>query len=211
MVIQNPELKKYDLLIEQIKRSIDDVNTRLNSFSIQHEELRHKPDIPAEYREFKSFLIEKMKIITESVESFSNQLKDVNSKLMKESSHNENEKIEIDTIKNSIKEIVDSIELKNKELNQKINGLGDSISQVHLSAKEHSNKIIDKLKQEISVTPSSILETNNQILRKIEECKMDCSNAMLKLANFETQFTIFQRKLENLDIRIKKFELEKQG
>lgn len=213
MVSQNSDLifKKYDLLMEDIRRCIDAINIRLNKISDEHDELRQKPNIPNEYQEFKYFLNEKMKVVLESIESFSIQLKDVKAQLVQEVSRNEKERLEENSNRIKIKELIDSIDSQNKELNKKINGLGDSISQVALSVKDHANKGIEKLKQEISVSPSSILETNNDILRKIEECKMDCSNAMLKLSNFETQFNLFQRKLDNLDIRIKKCELEKQG
>ena len=213
MVNQNPEviLRRYDLLIEEIRRSIDDINRRLNQISVQHEELRQKPNIPVEYQDFKSFLNDKMKSVLETIDGFSNQVKDVKLQLYQEVSRNEKERLEKCDDRIKIKEILYYLEEQKKDFTQKINGLGDSISQSSSAVKDFSSRSIEKLKQEISVSPSSILETNNNILRKIEECKMDCSNAMLKLSNFETQFTLFQRKLENLEIRIKKFELEKQG
>lgn len=213
MVNQNPEviLRRYDLLVEEIKRSIDDINKRLNKISSDHEELRKKPDVPNEYQEFKYFLNGKMKSVLDSIESFSIQIKDVRNQLLQEVSRNEKERLDKTDDKIKIKEILYYLEEHKKDFTHKMNGLGDSISQSSTSVKDYATRSIEKLKQELSVSPSSILETNNSILRKIEECKMDCSNSMLKLSNFETQFTLFQRKLENLEIRIKKFELEKQG
>ena len=213
MANQNPEviLRRYDVLMEEIRRSIDDINRRLNSISKEHQDLSKKPDIPSEYQEFKYLVNSKIQAISDSLDSFSIKVKDVRTQLSHEISRNETDRIEKEDDRMQMKEILDSIESQKREFTQKINALGDSISQASSSVKDHANRSVEKLKQEISASPSSILETNNSILRKIEECKMDCTNAMLRLANFETQFSLFHRKLENLDIRIKKLELEKQG
>jgi hypothetical protein len=200
----------YDLAIETIRRSIDDIHVRLNQFNVEHEELRKKPDVPSEFEAFKDFVSNKILDLNMSKDASLHSMKGFQEKLSKvfleiekicSGRKEDKDKLAILTESLDVRKQGDSLRIKDQEL---------AFSKGLSGVREEIKKAIEALKAEILVSPASILETNQAIIKKTEEAKMDAANAMLKLANFDTQLMFFQRKLENLEIRIKKFELNQQ-
>ncbi len=66
---------------------------------------------------------------------------------------------------------------------------------------------LSKLQSDLSVSPASVFEQNNNIIKKLESASLDGTNAMLKVNNMDMNIRIVEKKIENLDIRIKKIEL----
>lgn len=97
--------------------------------------------------------------------------------------------------------------LASKDIYYKINHNENLISKTFSSIKSEIEEKFSLIKKEVASYPKSILENNEKIMTKVEIAQMDAQNVALKYSNLETQLKIFDRKLENLDIRIKKMEL----
>lgn len=83
----------------------------------------------------------------------------------------------------------------------------DICSKSSAAIKDYLIAQLEDIKRMFVASPKSAIESNQETAKKVEMAQLDSQNAMLKLGNLETQFRIFDRKLENLDIRIKKIEL----
>lgn len=101
------------------------------------------------------------------------------------------------------------IDLK-QNLTSLVNISDSNLRGLHKDLKAELFAKIEAVKQEFISSPKSVVESNQEVSKKVELAHLDSQNAMLKLGNLETQFRIFDRKLENLDIRIKKMELANQ-
>ncbi len=69
---------------------------------------------------------------------------------------------------------------------------------------------LSKLQADLSVSPASVFEQNTVHIKKLESASLDGTNAMLKVNNMDMNIRIVEKKIENLDIRIKKIELMAQ-
>lgn len=76
--------------------------------------------------------------------------------------------------------------------------------------KDEMNKSIESLKKESIVPASAILEKNSSFMQKLEIALLDCSNAILKLNNIETEIKIIGRRIEQHAQQFKKLELQQQ-
>lgn len=133
-----------------------------------------------------------------------------------------------------VKGVIDQLQQQINQLKTLISALDDKISvglssfQNHISnedmkskAEHHAisdkfldienkfQKKLDDLKASIVVSPKDILETNTTLVKKMEAAQLDANNALLKLGNLELITRIIDKKADNLDIRIKKLELER--
>jgi hypothetical protein len=76
--------------------------------------------------------------------------------------------------------------------------------------REEFQLAMEKLKDQLSMSPVAIFEQNNQMINKLESASLDGSNAMLKVNNMDMKITIIEKKIENLAIQIKRVELQAQ-
>lgn len=121
---------------------------------------------------------------------------------------------QIEDVKGSVKEAVSKADVLKKD--QEATLSDHAVKQKR--SEESLNVYISNIRQELKdaireiqdkylASPASVIESNQALVQKIEASRIDASNVNLKLSNFDSQMILFQRKLENLEIRIKKMEL----
>lgn len=69
---------------------------------------------------------------------------------------------------------------------------------------------IAKTRADLVVSPAQIISNNNDLVKKVEAAVLDGSNATSKIANFELQIRVLEKKIESLGILLKKLELGQQ-
>lgn len=117
---------------------------------------------------------------------------------------------QIDGLKDVTKRIFDQWTVEEKKWTARFEAQASNFNTVASNLRSEFNKSLEVLKGQIGASPASILESNQSILKKFEATQMDASNAMLKMNNAESTQILFSRKLENLELRMKKLEIEKQ-
>lgn len=73
----------------------------------------------------------------------------------------------------------------------------------------YADKKVDQLAQDFAVNPLSAESIKNQLLSEMQSIALDSKNAYLKSNNCAQQIQLFEKKLENLNLIIKKYELNK--
>ncbi len=73
----------------------------------------------------------------------------------------------------------------------------------------YADKKVDQLAQQFAVNPLSAESIKNQLFSEIQSIALDSKNAYLKSNNCAQQIQLFEKKLENLNLIIKKYELNK--
>jgi hypothetical protein len=68
---------------------------------------------------------------------------------------------------------------------------------------------INKMQNDLVVSPSTILQQNNDVMKKLESTSLDGTNAVMKVNNLDTHVRILEKRIENLAIQIKRLELSK--
>lgn len=73
----------------------------------------------------------------------------------------------------------------------------------------YADKKVDQLAQQFAANPLSAESIKNQLHSEIQSIALDSKNAYLKSNNCAQQIQLFEKKLENLNLIIKKYELNK--
>ena len=193
--------------IDSFRVEMESVNSNINFFKNQIQELYKKPDVPSEFAEFKSV-----------ADSF---IKDLFSKNISVNSSISGIKISIETIKSMLEQhdlkirfnetanriLDDEISDVKEELSQKIVSISTVFSNRFDDHVEKQKKQVEFIGAQALAAPKSILESNNSLIDKIELSRLDGSNAILKASNLELAVKLLERKLENLTLQVKKIEL----
>lgn len=100
-----------------------------------------------------------------------------------------------------------------------------SIERVHSTARAHLEEKIErtvafvsnfissefaKMKMELAGSPSSFESAKSEIEKKMQSIELDASNAVLKSSNADQQIKLLERKIENISLQLKNYELSKR-
>lgn len=70
-------------------------------------------------------------------------------------------------------------------------------------------KDMEALRDDLKGSPNALESVKQDILQQIESASLDASNAVIKAANVDSQQKIIERKIENIQLLLKKYELAK--
>lgn len=115
----------------------------------------------------------------------------------------------INELGNRVSELKDLLDKYNKEASERIKSLSLSYES---KIEKLSDKVIQDIqfvKDEIIGSPSSLQSVKNEIFEKLEMASFDAQNAVLKSNNVDQQIKVQERKIENIILQIKKYELTK--
>jgi|GEM_PF-5675423 hypothetical protein len=187
------------------------INSSLNEFKRQLDQFRSNDYISSErYNQNHTGFIKEIETIKDLIDSLTykhTQLNGYYCNLFQELA-TQSEKLDTD-VESLSKFNISFSDLKQEMVN-KVSNCEEALRSFVLDVKNELVCRINFIKQEFISSPKSVVESNHDVAKKVEMAQLDCQNAMLKLGNLETQCRIFDRRLENLDIRIKKIELAKQ-
>lgn len=204
--MNSPKNVNYDLALEKIQKALDDIHTRLNDFNVQHNSLRQKPDVPSEFQYFKDDINTKIKSLTDNISHLTNRISDIHSRLdsvdrfSQRTSHViEHHKNQINGVIKDQSDISSFQKVRNTTLEHAIVANTDNL-------KKYSEKMIDELKSELSASPSSILQTNKEVAKKLEESIKGTNNAIQMLQGTNSLISRLEGQLKKFDERLKKLE-----
>jgi len=73
---------------------------------------------------------------------------------------------------------------------------------------QKTQKIIEETKAEMIGSPSSLEGAKKELLEKFESVALDASNALLRAKNSDQKISLMDRKIENIQLLLKKHELK---
>jgi hypothetical protein len=193
--------------IEALHKERDHFNKLLNEFIRRLDAVEKNIKLPEEFASFRDeFLKEREKwrnTKQDNIYTFSRL------------------KTEIDKNENEIEELKVYLDCIKKTLFQKFDDLGDTIKSISdrnsVEFRDNLNRINkikndyqedkEKFRNEFSSTPKSILDSNQQIVKKLEIASLDGQNAVMKINNVELIIKVLERKIEQIMTQIKKLEI----
>lgn len=199
---------ELEQVLNTFKIEVNSINSIINDLRRQLDHFRTNDYVTnSQFADFKNALAEQMKNATllweQSVVVQQALGKELS--ILKDKMKFQNIDIHIHSQKiDSIEE--DLIHVK-KLISISSDNQSDICSKSYTAIKDYLITQLEDIKRMFVANPKSAVESNLDTAKKVEMAQLDSQNAMLKLGNLETQFRIFDRKLENLDIRTKKIEL----
>lgn len=197
--------------VDLVKREMESVNTHINRFKLQIEELSKKPDVPAEFESIKSSIDSFIKGTQDRHVSTMCTISDIKSTLQTAKITIANQDNEIRMLRQSVPMLDEKIETTKQDLSSKIVSISTAFSNRFDAHADQQKKQLDVFGAQAMAAPKSVMESNNSILEKLEVATLDASNSMMKVNNLELSMKVWERKLENLTIQVKKLELSQQA
>jgi len=118
-----------------------------------------------------------------------------------------NQSCRIDSITQQFKTIITDTIMKSKDLETSFNRMVEIVSTY--ATKDDIASSVKTLRNDLEGTPSSLEATKAEIIKKFEIASLDASNSVLKANNCVKQIELIERKIENLALLVKKYELSK--
>ena len=206
----NALIDKHDKQLNQLSIEINGINENINLFRNLIKELTDRYEKVDDIHP----ISQKMDSSLASFGAMMNRFKDQQSSLIKEIGDLKHHNALVETFTSSISRKVDLIVSDTdsyKECNRvQLKNIQESQAANLASFKKLYEENLGKLKSDLTVSPSSVFQQNNDIIQKLESASLDGSNAMLKVNNMDMHIKILERKIEKLDILIKKLELQAQ-
>ncbi len=200
-------IKTFQERLDQLFIEINSINENINLFRRLIKELSDK------YQDLDSLksLNGKFDNSVNKIQSGYDSLKLHKDSMINEFSDLKSQHIHSSNIIESISRRIDfhlvQSDNEKKSVDSKIKSLEKDYSErIELLRSEVKASLL-KLQSELVVSPSRIFEQNNDVIKKLESAALDGTNAMLKVNNMDMNYRIIEKKIENLDIRIKKTEL----
>lgn len=203
----NATVSAISAKVDNFKNEIESINHNINVFKRQLEDLCKKPDVPEDFKSYKSITENNFKDLYNKIEGLTSSLNPAKTSIAQMKSqigfHDEDfsEQMKL------IEKLSVRIEQINNDLSQKLKTFITSLSN-RLNEHEAKQKTeTESLRSQLETLPKSILESNETILLKLQTATLDAENAMSKVNNNELHIRVLERKLENLFIQFKKVEL----
>lgn len=204
------KLKNFQDKFDQLFKEINSINENVNVFK------RLIAEIADKYQD-----VEALKPLNHKFESSVKAYQNLHDSLK---SQKDVLKVEIDSISHKLNKMNVGMEESQKRLENieyNFNALKNSQEAKFSFIQQHFNTSLDALRKELQsslskmqadliVSPASVYEQNNNLVRKLESASLDGTNAMLKVNNMDLAIRIIEKKIENLSILIKKIELQAQ-
>lgn len=113
----------------------------------------------------------------------------------------------LESIFPQVRTFVSDISVKNKEIESSFSRMAAIVS--NYATKDDVASEIKSLRNDLEGTPSSLEVTKAEITKRFEIASLDASNSVLKSNNCVKQIELMERKIENLALIVKKYELNK--
>lgn len=193
--------------IETLNVEINSINSTINSHKIQLAEANERISIPDEFEPFRIKAKEALNELADRQNALIVKINEQRAEIDAMAHHFSFVQTQIENGKEGIEKLMLSVAIHKNEMALKFIGLERSVYDSIKTSKDEWQKHSSAIAVQASEAPQSIIQSNEQLLKKVEMACLDGTNAMLKLGNLETHSRIMERRLENLEIRIKKLEL----
>lgn len=197
--------------VNLFRKEMESVNTHINFFKTQIDQLYQKPDVPAEFREFKCKMdtfIQESSQRNDSSKTLVDGIRRTLETIKHAVSHHENE---IRMLRDSMPIMAKQIAESKDELSQKIVSISTAFTNRFDIHTEHQKKQLETFSAQAMKAPNSVIDSNSKLVQKMEISCIDAANALLKASNIELSVKLLERKLENLTLQVKKAELSQQA
>lgn len=196
--------------VDLVKREMESVNDYINRFKLHFEELFKKPDVPVEFQSFKSFVESFIKDTQDKYVTTISTISGIRSSLETVKITTNTHDTEISMFRRAFPIIDKKIDDTKEELSSKIVSISSAFNNRFDEHAEKQKKQLEMFGSQAMSAPNSVIESNKQLLDKIEVACIDGANALLKSSNVEMSVKLLERKLENLTLQVKKIELSQQ-
>lgn len=197
--------------IEAFQLELNSINHSINTYKVQIGELSQRTDLPVEF----GYLRTDHQSLLKEFNEFKSLVITANTTI-------KNEFFNLKSFTSEIKKDVDFLNSLYEELEVKIQDMKvkhvqmceeitTNVNAKFQAASSLTGEQFKQLKNEFIASPSSIIESNEKVMKAIEGACLDASNALLKVNNVDLQNRMFERKLENFNLIVKKMELDQQN
>jgi chromosome segregation ATPase len=204
--MRKPQVSKVDPFFEETKvaiyelrKEITFINIKINDFARQLDGLREKPDVPAEFTLFRQEIYKRILQLESAYAGHS-------SDLAKSKEH----RLTLQKLYQELLDFIGNAQSRITELSQSTSenhkGLKDltekavyTYIKIFVTHKESMQKQMDDFKSSLQASPASILSTNEEIAKKVDDALKGLHNAML------THHQVYDL-IGHLETRIKKLE-----
>lgn len=201
-------LNDLERKVETLCVEINSINGTINAHKIQLAEANERISIPDEFEPFRTKVKEALNELADRQNALIMKISDHRAEIEAIMNHLTFVQTQRDKDKNDVDKLAEVVSLQKNEMILKISSIEKLLYESLKTLRDEWQKYSSLLSVKATEAPQSILQSNEQVLKKVEMACLDGANAMLKLGNLETHSRIMERRLENLDIRLKKLELD---
>lgn len=196
--------------VDLVKREMESVHDHINRFKLHFEELFKKPNVPVEFQDFKSLVESFIKDTEDKFVSTISTIAGIRSSLETAKININSHDTEIKMLRRVLPVIDQKIDDTKEHLSSKIVSISTAFNNKFDDHADKQKKQLELFSAQAMSAPNSVIESNKQLLEKIEVACIDGANALLKSSNIEMSVKLIERKLENLALQVKKIELSQQ-
>jgi hypothetical protein len=204
--------ESYSLSIQDIFKRHELLSCLISDASARVSSLQSDVKAKASKDDHKAYVDDKVKTLQDQVVSFSFKADALDERIQQ----NKIEKIQDDSLRYSLisqmNEKVKHCDDLKKFVEDSLNSISESIQMKHAHLLSQVESSLSQAKSDISNSsdPSKALDVlRSDFMKKVEGMALDTSNALLKSANSSQQILILEKKIENIFLILKKFELSK--
>lgn len=195
---------QHEMRFKDLRREIDTINCRLNEFFRQIENICQKPDVPAEFRVFRSYVESHLACLTNLNKTHSSISIDLSA--AKDSITKEVKALKDEAILAEIQlgSLLRSMEGHKEEMSCNHKKQEDFMSRTFSSYREEIKKMVGSEVGKFSASPASILATNEGISKKLDEALSGLTNTIETSRNQSSFIAVLERKISALEDRLKR-------
>ncbi len=210
---QNAKFEDFSKDLIRFKSDQNDLVVLINKiddkYSILLQKLTDSCVTRSEFEEQNNFVESKLKSIQSSFSNIHNELERLDNQVVL----NLNKNTEFSVESKSTKDFIEQVQEKIRNLHSLNNTLKqdfyNSLIVYTNSINEDVSKRFSNFKIELKESPDSSNSIKSEIISKLDSVALDGSNALLKASNSAQQISILEKKIENIYLLLKKFEINK--
>jgi len=196
--------------VDLVKREMESVHDHINRFKLHFDELFKKPNVPVEFENFKSLVESFIKDTEDKFVSTISAISGIRSCLETAKININSHDTEIKMLRRVLPVIEQKIDDTKEDFSSKIVSISTAFNNKFDDHADKQKKQLEIFSIQAMSAPNSVIESNKQLLDKIEVACIDGANALLKASNIELTVKLLERKIENLTLQVKKAELTQQ-
>lgn len=194
--------------IEQLEKERDSFNILVNNFAFRLDAMEKSIKLPEEFMNFRDEFKKEIVLLKDYKNEQKQTLKSLKSdQIILEDYYNKT--------KDSIDLLEEILEQRCEDLNEKIKATSDKEDARYKENLVKFEKIMaafreteEKFRKDVMVSPKSILDSNQEIVKKLEISSLDGQNAVMKINNVELSIKVIERRIEQIMSQMKKFEIQ---
>lgn len=195
----NAKISEHRIFLESLKRDIDSINTKVNEFFRRLEGFCQKSDMPSEFINFRAVTEGRLNGLTSQICSGLGTIKSQRERL--------------DTVEGLVSSLQRSVESAHeivlsfregsmgaeKHLANEIRLLKQNVDDRILAHRDNVKQEIGRFKAEVGASPASILDTNQEIAKKVDDALSGVKNAIQQVRGAFDSIRLLEARIKKLE------------